>query len=95
MATNSKNIVASSLLGVLSSAPFVAGFNEARAGKPFNPEAWSQSIKIRGKVLNGQWRYERGRMLALLFAGPLKHGQTVNRAAVLAYIEHSESGAII
>ena len=65
------------ILGIMRSAPFVTGFNEARTGKPLRYEAYT--------VTNQQWAYERGRQFGLIFDGPLKFGNTVNRGAALQF----------
>lgn len=61
------------LRGIMRSAPFVRGFNEARAGLPMDYEAYQE----RGQT-NARWSYERGRMFGILWQGPLKNGHKVS-----------------
>jgi hypothetical protein len=58
---------------VIRSRAFVQGFNEVKAGKPLNYDAFLDS--------NDQWNYERGRQFALCFNGVLKRGAKVSQAA--------------
>jgi hypothetical protein len=60
---------------VIRSRAFVRGFNEVKAGKPLNYDAFLDS--------NDQWNYERGRQFALLFNGALKKGAKVTMSAAL------------
>ena len=60
---------------VIRSRAFVQGFNEVKAGKPLNYDAFLDS--------NDQWNYERGRQFALLFNGALKKGAKVTMSAAL------------
>jgi hypothetical protein len=66
------------ILGIMRTAAFSTGFKEARAGKPIRYEAYDHDA-------NGQWNYERGRMLGLIFTGPLKVGRAINRGAALQF----------
>ena len=66
------------ILGIMRTAAFSTGFKEARAGKPIRYEAYEHDA-------NGQWNYERGRMLGLIFSGPLKVGRSVSRVAALQF----------
>ena len=60
---------------VIRSRAFVQGFNEVKAGKPLNYDAFLDS--------NDQWNYERGRQFALLFNGALKKGAKVTMSAAV------------
>jgi hypothetical protein len=60
---------------VIRSRAFVQGFNEVKAGKPLNYDAFLDS--------NDQWNYERGRQFALCFNGALKRGAKVTMSAAL------------
>lgn len=71
---------------LMSSADFVAGFNEARKGKPFN---YAREHKT------DSWFYERGRQLALIYSGPLKNGRYLVEDAVEAYYTARQTGVII
>jgi hypothetical protein len=62
---------------LIRKAAFVAGFNAARSGKPFDYDAY------RGDNA-AQWSYERGRILGLTFTGAIKNGRDVTLAAVWA-----------
>ena len=67
-----------SILGIMRTAAFSTGFKEAQAGKPIRYDAYEHDA-------NGQWNYERGRMLGLIFTGPLKVGRAINRGAALHF----------
>jgi hypothetical protein len=60
---------------VIRSRAFVRGFNEVKAGKPLNYDAFLDS--------NDQWNYERGRQFALCFNGALKKGAKVTMSAAV------------
>ncbi|CAB4130744.1 hypothetical protein UFOVP120_28 [uncultured Caudovirales phage] len=64
------------LLGIMQTAAFSTGFKEAQAGKPIRYDAYDHDA-------NGQWNYERGRLLGLIFNGPLKVGRAINRGAAV------------
>jgi len=66
------------ILGIMRTAAFSTGFREAQAGKPIRYDAYEHDA-------NGQWNYERGRMLGLMFGGPLKVGRAISRAAALHF----------
>jgi hypothetical protein len=66
------------ILGIMRTAAFSTGFKESRAGKPIRYDAYEHDA-------NGQWNYERGRMLGLIFSGPLKVGRAINRGAALHF----------
>lgn len=68
--------------GVIRSAAFVRGFNEARRGIPMDYDAYQD----RGQT-NTRWDYERGRLLGIIYQGPLKYGHRVADAAVRALSE--------
>jgi hypothetical protein len=61
---------------VIRSRAFVQGFNEVKAGKPLNYDAFPYDS-------NKQWDYERGRQFALCFNGALKKGAKVTHTAAL------------
>lgn len=63
----------------LRSAPFRKGFDDARAGKPFDYK-WIDTVSR-----SEAWRYERGRLLATLYKGKLKTGNRVELGAIAAY----------
>jgi len=63
--------------GIMRSAPFVRGFNEARTGVALDYDAYADT--------NQQWAYERGRQFGFLFDGPLKIGQSINLGAALQF----------
>lgn len=64
------------VLSIMRTAAFSTGFKEAQAGKPIRYDAYEHDA-------NGQWNYERGRLLGLIFKGPLKVGKAINRGAAL------------
>ncbi len=63
--------------GIMRSAAFVRGFNEARKGVALDYDAYTET--------NDQWAYERGRQFGFMFDGPLKIGQSVNLGAALQF----------
>ena len=66
------------ILGIMQTAAFSTGFKEAQAGKPIRYDAYDHDP-------NGQWNYERGRLLGLIFNGPLKVGRAINRGAAIQF----------
>ena len=72
---------------VMRQSGFVAGFRDARAGKPFRYDAF---------VEKGQhWSYERGRIFGLLFHGELKIGQKITGEALREANRLFKDGTII
>ena len=67
-----------SLRGVMASAAFSKGFHDARAGKPFDYDAYPNSDSA-----NEQWNYERGRILGMIYKGPLKINRRVSNSALV------------
>jgi len=63
--------------GIMRSAAFVRGFNEARKGVALDYDAFRDT--------NDQWAYERGRQFGCIFDGPLKIGQSVNLGAAVQF----------
>ena len=82
-AHTSKNTV----LSIMARAAFRRGFDDVRAGRPFDPDAF-----IKG---NDQWLYERGRQFAVVFGGTLKVGRSITREAHVAMIHAKRAGSII
>lgn len=76
------------LRGQMTSAAFNRGFEDARKGKPLNYDAYD------GK-LNDQWNYERGRMFAMLYGGPLKENRRVTYQAIMECSKAISAGWII
>ena len=70
------------LRGVMRSAAFVRGFWEVRRGEPMDYDAYQEQGQT-----NTRWDYERGRLLGLIYDGPLKHGHRVSDGAVRAMSE--------
>ena len=68
---------ASGIKGVMRSAAFVRGFNEARKGVALDYDAFTET--------NDQWAYERGRQFGCIFDGPLKKGHAINMGAALQF----------
>lgn len=60
---------------VMSRAAFVKGFQDVKKGRPFDYDIEAES----------QWSYERGRLLATVYDGPLKEGRYVTPEAQRAY----------
>jgi hypothetical protein len=77
------------LRGVMRSAAFVRGFNEARKGIPMDYACYLE----RGEI-NTRWAYERGRLLGFIFQGPLKDGHAVRYTAVRAMADAHSAGLI-
>lgn len=75
------------LRGVMRSAAFVRGFREARAGIPMDYDCYQGHGQT-----NTRWDYERGRLLGLIFQGPLKLGHRVNPMAVYEMKRAYQSG---
>lgn len=67
------------LRGVMRCAPFVRGFNEARARVPMDYDAYQDAGQT-----NARWAYERGRLLGFIYQGPLKNGHKVSWSAYTA-----------
>lgn len=76
-----------SLISILRTRAFGAGFRSYRAGEPLDTD------RYRG--ITDQWNYERGRMLAAFYRGALRSDRRVARAAVIAANEAVYSGALI
>lgn len=72
--------------GIMRSAPFVRGFNEARTGVAMDYDAYTET--------NDQWAYERGRQFGCIFDGPLKKGHAINLGAALQFSQAVGSKAI-
>lgn len=63
------------ILKYMQSKSFAEGFLEARVGKPFDY----------GRVaLKDDFRYELGRQFGMVYAGPIKSGNTIDRRAAIA-----------
>lgn len=73
------------LRGMMNSHAFSRGFADVREGKPFRDDWPSETA----------WRYERGRLLACVYPGPLREGRAVSLAAIWAYAEACQSHLII
>jgi len=73
------------LRGIMRSAPFVRGFNEAREGVAMDYDAYHGQGET-----NARWAYERGRLLGIIFEGPLKDGHAVRHTAL-----HAMNGAVV
>lgn len=72
--------------GVMSSRAFVDGFESVRKGKPFDYDY--------SGILDFQWNYERGRILATVYKGKLKDGRTVTNEAIYALADAWNSGVL-
>lgn len=64
---------------VMKSAAFRKGFNDVRSNRPFDYDYVD-------KNLGEAWRYERGRLLAIVYKGELKKGNSVYPQAITAYV---------
>lgn len=73
---------------VLRRKSFVEGFNSVRKNKPYDYS------KLDGDQ-NEAWNYERGRLLALVYDGPLKEGRYVTSAAIAALTKARSEGLIL
>lgn len=76
------------ITAILSRRSVVDGFNSVRNGKPFDYEA----VDADGIYA---WGYERGRLLALVYDGPLKEGRYVTQGAINAWFEARREGVIL
>ena len=65
-----------SVESVMRRADFVAGFKQARSGKPFDYDTPRKHA----------WSYERGRQFGFLYSGELKTGAKILLPAKLAYV---------
>ena len=63
---------------ILGAKAFRVGFEDKHRGRPFDPDRFRDSRE--------QWSYERGRLLASVYSGPLKDGRTVCREAIYAAV---------
>lgn len=98
--SNMQNTVTSKLTAILGSKPFIEGFNDVNAGKPFDPSKYEgvylPAARGRCKTLvNASLRYERGRAFGMLYKGQLKDGHKVTLEACLAYLDASNNREII
>lgn len=64
--SGNKVTVEVTLASIMRSKAFRAGYDDAHRGRPFQPEPFVEK--------NQDWSYERGRMFAALYSGPLKAG---------------------
>lgn len=71
---------ATTVKAVMNATPFGQGFRDVRAGLPFRPEYDSMGP-------NDQWKYERGRLLAVIYHGELKQGRKLLDAAMQAFVD--------
>lgn len=76
------------LTTILSRRAVVDGFNSIRKNKPFDYEACDRDAHY-------GWQYERGRLLAIVYKGPLKEGRYVTRGALEAWKQAKADGAIL
>lgn len=72
---------------VLKSRAFGRGFRDYREGKPLDPNAY--------RGTNDQWSYERGRLFAAAYEGPLRLGRGICGAALAAARHEIYSGGLI
>jgi hypothetical protein len=86
--TNATSVRRVSVSDQIKTAAFGKGFKEARNGKPFRADAYSESGR-------NQWLYERGRMFGLLYSGPIKDGRRVLRPACEAFMDFYRRGLIL
>jgi len=73
---------------ILSRKAFVEGFNSIRKNKPFDYDACDKD-PVYG------WGFERGRLLALIYDGPLKEGRYVTDGAINAWLQGKREGIIL
>lgn len=75
-----------SIKSILGSAEFRRGFEDCKAGKPFDASV---------RELKGQWAYERGRQFACLWPhATFKRGRMVHHDAIAFYVTHRKNGDI-
>ena len=73
--------------GVMASKAFGEGFRDAREGRAFRYDYSTHT--------DTQWAYERGRILACYFDGPLKINRSVNRMAIFAVGKAMQEGVML
>lgn len=73
---------------IINRAAFAKGFSDYHRGKPFDYRAFEDDQKA-------QWDYERGRLLATVYKGPLKDGRYVLQQAVWAFKEARAANVLI
>jgi hypothetical protein len=84
---------------IIASAPFRRGFEEVRAGKPFDYEAYPAVLRPNDPKYpwsaRDQWRYERGRQFAYCFPKSPYRGHGVLHEAVLEYSRAMLNGGVL
>jgi hypothetical protein len=72
----------------LRSAPFARGYNEAHKGLALADNVFEHDLQAR-------WNYERGRLFAACFKGPLKFKKRIHMQALYAFANAVNCGSII
>jgi hypothetical protein len=73
---------------IMRTKHFVRGFKEVKAGKPFDYDFCPDNS-------TDLWAYERGRLFALVYDGPVKSGNRLLQSAVNAFGEAYWNKSII
>lgn len=76
------------LTTILSRKSVVDGFNSIRKNQPFDYDSCDKDPFY-------GWGYERGRLLAIVYKGPLKEGRYVTHGALQAWLRAKAEGAIL
>lgn len=76
------------LTTILSRRSVVDGFASIRKNKPFDYDSCDKDSDY-------AWGYERGRLLAIIFKGDLKHGRYVNPDALSAWRQGRSEGVLL
>lgn len=76
------------LRGIMSGKPFMDGFREAGNGQPPRYDAYRLDA-------NDQWNYERGRLFAHIYKGPLKESRKIYYPALATMAEAIRSRTIL
>lgn len=71
---------------VMSRRAFLRGYEDVKAGRPFADD--ERDVKL-------QWLYERGRLFACLYDGPVKSGRDVTKDAQRIYVAALRQNFII
>ena len=71
---------------VMSRRAFLRGYDDVKAGRPFSED--ERDVKL-------QWLYERGRLFACLYDGPIKSGRDVTKDAQRIYVTAMRENLIL
>jgi hypothetical protein len=72
---------------LIGSKAFRVGYEDKHKGRAFDPDRFRDA--------RDQWNYERGRLLACTYTGPLKNGRKITYEAIIATIQAVDDKAFI